>query len=100
MEEKALFETEDDVKLQKFLGWSYSDTNLMVGFNAYKYKDIGMNVENPHYVYDKDGYLMAVICGDTKRKAIYECRKYIFFKRINAVPLIHYFNTLFNLHKK
>lgn len=86
-------------KPQNFLGYSYSEEVLVQGFDAQKYNNI-MKVENAHYVYDKQGFLMAVLCAPTKKQAVRECKRYIIQKRLNLVPIIHYFNNLFKVHAK
>lgn len=89
----------DNLQVQSFLGYYYSDNLLVHGFNPYKYANI-MNIENPHYVYDKDGFMLSMICDKTKRAAIWQCKKYIIIHKFNLVPLIHYFNNLFKVHNK
>ena len=89
---------EEKQKLQTFLGYSYSTKILVEGFSPSVYSNI-MKIENTHYVYDKDGIMLSMICAPTKSKAIWECKKYIILKKYNLVPLIHFFNDLLKRHE-
>jgi len=89
MEDQAPYGKGEEIKLQRFFGYSYTDKILVEGFDPGKYKKI-MNIENTHYVYDQEGIMLAMICGKTREEAIWECKKYILIKRFN---LVHYKNA-------
>ena len=89
---------EEKQKLQTLLGYSYTTKILVEGFSPSVYSNI-MKIENTHYVYDKDGIMLSMICAPTKSKAIWECKKYIILKKYNLVPLIHFFNDLLKRHE-
>lgn len=80
-------------EFNSFMGWTISESKPVDNFSLSKYPEL--KVENTMYVYDKDGYLMAVVNHPTLSGCRNRCRRYIFKKRVSM-----FFSELFNQFKK
>jgi hypothetical protein len=62
-----------------YLWYTYSPSNSISSFDVNKYKDLKQ--ENTVYIYDKDGFMLAVWNAKTMEQCIKEVKRYI-LKRI------------------